>query len=82
MSILVHLLLVFLVIFFTVIYPIIFIKSKINLFVKILNLIILFIIINLMFAIINKNLKVYKSKIYELMNNDNTYNIIKNDYYF
>lgn len=42
----------------------------------------LFVIINLMFTIINKNLKVYKSKICELMNNNNTYNIIKNDYYF
>ena len=81
MSILVHLLLVFLVIFFTIIYPIVFIKSKINIFVKILNLIMLFVIINLMFTIINKNLKVYKSKICELINNDNTYNIIKNDYY-
>ena len=83
MKIFIDIILVFFVIFFTIIYPLVFVnKNKINILIKLFNLIFLFIIINLMFNMISKKMPIYKKIICKFFKSDNTLNILNNEYYY
>jgi hypothetical protein len=75
----IHLITIFLIFLFTILYSLnILISNKVSIYYKIISIIILFIIINLLFNLITKNMLYYRKFFCNLKKRKK--NITKNDY--